>query len=101
MSKENMENTPEVPQGNPTEASKGFLDGWGNKVVLSLNAFNLGIWSGLAGIDLASGNTENALLKGIAAGCWGAVTILKGFSMAAENRSLKDQVYQLQSQDRK
>lgn len=96
-----MENTPEVPQTNPTEASKGFLGGWRKEITLSLNAVNLGLWTGLAGMDLVSGNHKTALLRGIAAGCWGVLTVLQGFSMAAENRSLKDQVNQLQGQGRK
>lgn len=101
MKKENMENTSEVFQGNPTEASKGFLGGWGKQITLSLNAVNLSIWSGLTGMNLASGHTETALLYGFAAGCWGVATVLQELSMAAENRSLKDKVNQLKDQGRK
>jgi len=79
-----MENTPEQPVRTPIEASKGFLKGWGDNVVLRLNIVNVAVDGFLAGMNLAQGHNEGALLCGVAAGCWTATSILKGLSMHAK-----------------
>lgn len=92
-----VEITPEQPIQTPTETSKGFLKRWGDEVLVGLNVTNLGLQAFFGGLNLAQGDNEIALFHGIMAGCWGAVTILKGVSMSSEKRALKDKVVDLES----
>lgn len=100
MGKETRENTPEQPQSDPTEASKGFLRRWNNEIGLSVCVLGSGFWGFMAGMDLSSGDKTGALVKGIATAFSGVAAILNGVAMAKENRSLKDEVARLQGQDR-
>lgn len=95
-----MENTPEVPKLNPTKASWKFLSDWARTIILCIGPVNVGLWGGLAGMDLAMGNNESALTKGIVAGGFGVATILEGLSMVFENKDLKDEVNQLRGLDK-
>lgn len=87
-----VESAPEQPIQTPTEASKGFLGGWGKSVIISLNVVNVGAQGFLAGMASAQGDSDRALLHGLAAGAFGLATALQGLSQNAEVQSLKDKL---------
>ncbi|MBI4084826.1 MAG: hypothetical protein HY431_02870 [Candidatus Levybacteria bacterium] len=71
-----VESTPEQPIQTPTEASKEFLGGWGASVIVGLNFVNVGAQSFLAGINMAQGDSDRALVHGLVAGGSSLVVVL-------------------------
>lgn len=76
-----IENPPELPPITPTKASERFLKGWGDNLELSFNIIAAVSGVFMLGLSLAQGHNEDALMRGIGAGCGIATGIVKGLSM--------------------
>ena len=87
-----VESTPEQPTQTPTEASKGFLGGWGKSIIIGLNYVNVGAQGFLAGRAVAQGDSDRALLHGLVSGAFIVAGALQGLSQIAKVQSLKDKL---------
>lgn len=89
----------------PTEASKGFLRGLAERVnrfltndltMMTSTTISSGILGVSTGLNYAYGNTELAVISGLATGMMAISSFSKGRSMILEIRDIKKQVSNLQ-----
>ena len=85
-----MRPSPEQQHGiTSRESSRAFIEKWDKRIntaMFTVMAANFGVNSFMTGLSLSMGNEKQALFHGLAAGAFGAITVLGGIGMSREPR---------------